>query len=289
MFQRFCLRVAKGPKPAPTTLDKQVGWLSAGLLLALPALMGLSRPPGANPQLVSPLLAPAPPGGALLLGQSAPFSGPSGQLGQEYREGAEAWFAEVNRNGGSLGGNQTFTGTPSTSNAAFALQVGAIGNNVIPLTGYIAEVVIANSKLSTADRQRLEGYLAHKWGLTNNLPAGHPYKYEPPYKVEPEEIVTDGLVLNLDAGDYASYPRSGTTWYDLSGGGNNGTLTNGPTYDSANKGSIVFDGTNDYVSVPSFNADSNQALSVFCWFNGSDLTNKTSSYYCFKASKKIFD
>jgi branched-chain amino acid transport system substrate-binding protein len=103
MFQRFCLRVAKGPKPAPTTLNKQVGGLSVGLLLSLPALMGLSRPPGANPQLISPLLAPAPPGGALLLGQSAPFSGPSGQLGQEYREGAEAWFAEVNRNGGIHG------------------------------------------------------------------------------------------------------------------------------------------------------------------------------------------
>ena len=145
----------------------------------------------------------------------------------------------------------------------------------------LGEIMFVSEDLATGvqTRQKLEGYLAHKWGLTNNLPAGHPYKYEPPYKVEPEEIVTDGLVLNLDAGDYASYPRSGTTWYDLSGGGNNGTLTNGPTYDSANKGSIVFDGTNDYVSVPSFNADSNQALSVFCWFNGSDLTNKTSSYY----------
>ncbi len=40
----------------------------------------------------------------------------------------------------------------------------------------------------------------------------------------------------------------GTTWTDLSGNGNNGTLTNGPTYSSANGGSIVFDGTNDYVS-----------------------------------------
>ena len=180
--------------------------------------------------------------------------------------GTAANRLKVNRNGGSLGGNQTFTGTPSTSNAAFALQVGAIGNNVIPLTGYIAEVVIANSKLSTADRQRLEGYLAHKWGLTNNLPAGHPYKYEPPYKVEPEEIVTDGLVLNLDAGDYASYPRSGTTWYDLSGGGNNGTLTNGPTYDSANKGSIVFDGANDYITIPQETGEfSNSSMTVEFW------------------------
>ena len=62
-------------------------------------------------------------------------------------------------------------------------------------------------------------------------------------------IVTSGLALNLDAGNTASYPGSGTTWTDLSGNGNNGTLVNGPTFDSANGGSLVFDGTNDYVSL----------------------------------------
>ncbi len=107
MFQRFCLRVAKGPKPAGPTLNKRARWIGAGLLLALPVLIGLSRPTGAGPQPGSPLpLQPAATPGkgkALLLGQSAPFSGPSGQLGQEYREGAEAWFAEVNRNGGIHG------------------------------------------------------------------------------------------------------------------------------------------------------------------------------------------
>ena len=61
------------------------------------------------------------------------------------------------------------------------------------------------------------------------------------------KIVTDGLVLALDAGNPKSYPGSGTTWTDLSGNGNDGTLTNGPTFDSGNGGSIVFDGTDDYV------------------------------------------
>jgi hypothetical protein len=65
----------------------------------------------------------------------------------------------------------------------------------------------------------------------------------------PGLIVTDGLVLHLDAGDSASYPGSGTTWTDLSGNGNNGTLTNGPTYDSSDGGSIVFDGDNDYIDL----------------------------------------
>ena len=46
---------------------------------------------------------------------------------------------------------------------------------------------------------------------------------------------------------------------------NNGTLTNGPTFDSANGGSIVLDGINDYISVGSFNEDSSQDLSVMVW------------------------
>jgi hypothetical protein len=62
------------------------------------------------------------------------------------------------------------------------------------------------------------------------------------------EIINEGLVICLDATNIRSYPGSGTTWTDLSGSGNNGTLTNGPTYSSLNNGSIVFDGTNDYVA-----------------------------------------
>jgi hypothetical protein len=61
------------------------------------------------------------------------------------------------------------------------------------------------------------------------------------------KIVTSGLVLALDAANTKSYPGSGTTWTDLSGNGNNGTLINGPTFDSGNLGSIEFDGVNDEV------------------------------------------
>ena len=61
-------------------------------------------------------------------------------------------------------------------------------------------------------------------------------------------IITDGLVLALDAANTKSYPGSGTTWFDISGNGNNGTLTNGPTFSSSNQGSIVFDGTDDIVT-----------------------------------------
>jgi hypothetical protein len=61
-------------------------------------------------------------------------------------------------------------------------------------------------------------------------------------------VITDGLVLCLDAADSLSYPGSGTTWTDLSGNSNTGTLTNGPTYSSTNGGSIAFDGSNDWFS-----------------------------------------
>ena len=61
------------------------------------------------------------------------------------------------------------------------------------------------------------------------------------------DIVENGLVLHLDAADTNSYPGSGTLWTDLSGNGNNGTLTNGPAYSSNNKGYFSFDGTDDYV------------------------------------------
>ena len=62
-------------------------------------------------------------------------------------------------------------------------------------------------------------------------------------------IVMNNLVLCLDAGNTKSYPGSGTTWTDLSGNGNTGTLVNGVGYNSSNGGSLTFDGVNDNVSI----------------------------------------
>jgi len=84
-----------------------------------------------------------------------------------------------------------------------------------------------------------------------------------------EGIVTDGLILNLDAGFDPSYPTTGSTWYDLSGNSRNGTLTNGPTFNSANSGSIFFDGTDDQSPVSNviFNnvINSLSAITVEIW------------------------
>jgi hypothetical protein len=82
-------------------------------------------------------------------------------------------------------------------------------------------------------------------------------------------IIEDGLVFAVDAANKKSYPGSGTTWSDLAGN-NNGTLINGPTFDSANGGVIDFDGSNDKSNFPDsdvYNFTSSDAFSLetFCY------------------------
>jgi len=85
-------------------------------------------------------------------------------------------------------------------------------------------------------------------------------------------VVQDGLVLNLDAGASTSYPSSGTTWTDLSGNGNNGTLENDVGYDSGNGGSLTFDGTDDYATGNITLGITN--VSINCWVNISTTSKK---------------
>jgi hypothetical protein len=80
-------------------------------------------------------------------------------------------------------------------------------------------------------------------------------------------IVTNGLILNLDAGNPASYPGTGTVWTDLSPSGFNGTLVNGVGYSSNNGGSLVFDGVNDYVLIDSnFSLNTSIGFTINLWF-----------------------
>jgi hypothetical protein len=87
-------------------------------------------------------------------------------------------------------------------------------------------------------------------------------------------IVTQGLVLYLDAANRRSYPESGVTWNDLSNLNNNGTFINGPTYNSLNGGSIIFDGVDDYISIPS-QLDAQSPLTGYGSFNGADNNSFT--------------
>jgi hypothetical protein len=93
------------------------------------------------------------------------------------------------------------------------------------------------------------------------------------YNFSPK-IVTDGLMLYLDAANTRSYPGTGTVWSDLSRSGNNGTLTNfnSPSpqtiFNSANGGSIIFDGTNDYVNLPEITPT---LFTLSCWFRATGV------------------
>jgi hypothetical protein len=71
--------------------------------------------------------------------------------------------------------------TDTNSQSISAVRIGQRSDNFWPYAGPIGEIVITNTALSTTDRQRLEGYLAWKWGLEASLPADHPYKNSPPY------------------------------------------------------------------------------------------------------------
>ena len=87
-------------------------------------------------------------------------------------------------------------------------------------------------------------------------------------------IVTSGMVLNLDAGFVSSYPKTGTTWRDLSGNGYNGTLVNGPTYSTDGGGSISFDGTDDYVSLPINSSFNTSSITFEVWANLSSTPSR---------------
>ena len=87
------------------------------------------------------------------------------------------------------------------------------------------------------------------------------------------KIVTDGLVLYLDAANQYSYVSGSTSWNDISRGGNNGTLINGPTFNSANGGSIVFDGVDDYTNLGNPSSLDILNFSVGVWCKSSTFTN----------------
>ena len=81
-------------------------------------------------------------------------------------------------------------------------------------------------------------------------------------------IITNRLVICLDAANIKSYPGTGTAWSDLSGNGKTGTLTNGPVYNSGNGGYISFDGSNDYAITTTslYNPTTFPDESVFVWW-----------------------
>lgn len=89
----------------------------------------------------------------------------------------------------------------------------------------------------------------------------------------PNTIET-GLVLSLDAANPTSYVSGSTTWRDLSGNNNSGSLINGPTFSTEAGGSIVFDGSNDYVTIPNTTmGNGNIAWTINTWTKTTTAVN----------------
>ena len=94
------------------------------------------------------------------------------------------------------------------------------------------------------------------------------------FNIDYPAIVTNGLVLNVDAGFTPSYPTTATTWYDVSSGGNNGTLTNGATFNSDDGGSIVFDGVDDEVVIPIDSIFNTPSVTFEVWANLQEIDDR---------------
>jgi|DEB0MinimDraft_6_1074348.scaffolds.fasta_scaffold53827_3 hypothetical protein len=103
-------------------------------------------------------------------------------------------------------------------------------------------------------------------------------------------IVTDGLVLCLDAANKRSYPGAGTTWTDRSASGYSGTLTNGPTFSSDGGGCFVFDGSDDESNTTTYlPAYGSNPRSICLWFYYNVSGKKNVVGFGATATGQLFD
>ena len=133
------------------------------------------------------------------------------------------------------------------------LTVGSWANGGVPVNAQIPIAQVYSLALS-AD-QVLQNYNAQKgrFGVTSS--------------------VESNLVLELDGSNPSSYSGSGTEWTDMSGYGNNGTLTNGVSFSTDNGGILVFDGSDDYVNLGYKPSLLNFDITQEAWVNADSFTN----------------
>lgn len=104
--------------------------------------------------------------------------------------------------GGATAPSTVDLGAATARTGASTYQVGGwylYGSLYTPLVGYIAEIILVPSTLSDADRQMFEGYVAHKWGLTDELPADHLYKSYAPGEDPPDSSTQVDTAIVLPA------------------------------------------------------------------------------------------
>lgn len=88
-----------------------------------------------------------------------------------------------------------------------------------------------------------------------------------------QKIVTDGLIVHLDAAQLLSYASGSSTWFDLSGNNNSSSLVNTPSFSSDNGGAISFDGTNDHAT-RLINLSSYDQITVEVWIKPNNANDR---------------
>jgi len=204
----------------------------------------------------------------------------------------------IDRTGGNntlfIDGTQNATGsfTPSNDNRVntYRFLVGAYNDftdagEIFYLTGNIAEFIVIRRVLGETERQKIEGYLAWKWGLQTSLPTGHPYKTAAPTTIivipwTPANTTTN---LWLDASDASTITiATGVSqWRDKSGYNRHAAQSTGinqPTVVDGDQNGlpiISFNGSSHYLSIASFSAT--QPMRIFVVAKTNVTTGTTGS------------
>jgi hypothetical protein len=116
---------------------------------------------------------------------------------------------------GTLNASNTFVNS-TDFNTNYVLEVGSYANNSLPvlnLSGYIGEILVYLSTPIESTRQKIEGYLSWKWGLTQNLPGNHPYKFYPPLSNYSSIAINTSTVFatNFNAGNDIGFTNFSNT------------------------------------------------------------------------------
>jgi hypothetical protein len=193
-------------------------------------------------------------------------------FGQEYYDGTDTYSLNFNIQQSTLT-NEIITN--SLYNQYYENYLANIFDSkarLIKVSGILPTSLLTTLKLNDRLIIRDKRYLINTF--TTDLTTGE-VQFE--LLTDFREVPDTSIVLNLDAGNTESYPGTGTLWTDLSQYSNNGTLVNSPTFTSANGGGIVFDGTDDYVSISDTTILRPTVFTLDVWIKPTSFTNINST------------
>jgi hypothetical protein len=194
-------------------------------------------------------------------------------FGQEYFDGTDTYSLNFNAQQSTLTNEVITNSLYQQYYENYLANIFDSKARLVKVSGILPTSLLTTLKLNDRLIIRDKRYLINTF--TTDLTTGE-VQFE--LLTDFRELTNPSLLLNLDAGNTESYSGTGTLWTDLSQYSNNGTLVNSPTFDSANGGSIVFDGSNDYVSVLNnsvFNNLYNFSISTWVNYNSRTGLNET--------------